>query len=39
MPGVGRICQNIGGLSFLFMYLEKFMKRVFPPTPKRMANK
>lgn len=34
-----RICQNIGGLSFLFMYAEKFLKRVFPPTPKRMANK
>lgn len=39
MSDVRRICQNIGGLSFLFMYLEKFMKRVFPPTPKRMANK
>jgi hypothetical protein len=34
-----RICQNIGGLSFFFMYMEKFLKRVFPPTPRRMQNK
>ena len=34
-----RIIQNIGGISFFFLYLEKFLKRVFPPTPRRMANK
>lgn len=33
-----KITQRMGGLAFLAMYMEKLLKRIFPPTAARMKN-